>query len=89
MEYTENGLIYQEEKYSLNLNEDSKENGNNLNSNSKKNEKEKILPLFFVFSKKTKKVYKFINSVPYVCPFPDCNRHFFNLMNWEKHLEQH
>ncbi len=46
-------------------------------------------PLFFVFDKKNKKNIKLINSVPYVCPFFNCSRQFFNINNWEKHIVNH
>jgi hypothetical protein len=51
---------------------------------TKKNE-----ALFVVFDESCAKNFKYINSVPYVCAFADCQRQFFNLANWEKHLDQH
>ncbi len=46
-------------------------------------------PFFFVFDTSHAKKTTLINSVPYDCPFPHCERLFFNYANLEKHLEQH
>lgn len=94
-EEREKELIYGSAyNYDLDLGGNGNKIGNlNLNFNfttpAQKKEKNFMKEGFFFITsydgEKKESVCNYLKNVPYVCPFPSCNRKFFNLKNLEQH----